>query len=54
MGFYKNPIIEEGPKCILCFVPVMNGDLLCSSTCNDLWIQQSRQMPAMDWENDCE
>lgn len=42
MAFYKNPIIEEPPKCIVC-KDTMHGQrwedgLVCSATCADLWL----------------
>ena len=42
MAFYKDPIIEEPPECIVCKVPLYNGrwedGLVCSATCADLWL----------------
>lgn len=53
MAFYKNPIIEEPPRCIVCQVVVQGGGLVCSATCNDIdaW-REGFASPAMDWEDE--
>lgn len=42
MAFYKNPIIEEPPKCIVCDTVMYDrrweDGLLCSATCADIWL----------------
>jgi hypothetical protein len=46
MAFYKNPIIEEPPKCLVCS-DVMQWDslsLICSATCQDVWDLTGRQV----------
>lgn len=58
MGFYKEPIIEKIPECIVCSVTMYdknwNDGLVCSATCNDLWLMgERREAFAMDWEDDC-
>lgn len=45
MAFYRNPIIEEPPKCIVCS-DVMHDrrwedGLICSATCADVWLMSS-------------
>lgn len=51
MGFYREPIIEEPPLCMVCHVVVGNGDLICSATCEDLWgIGEQQGKPLLDWE----
>lgn len=46
MAFYKDPIIEESPTCIVCS-DVMHDKrwedgLVCSATCADLWLMAAR------------
>lgn len=39
MAFYRNPIIEEPSKCLVCS-DTMQWDsiaLICSATCQDIW-----------------
>lgn len=36
MAFYKNPIIEEPPRCLVCSAVVTDGILICSATCSDI------------------
>ena len=36
MAFYKNPIFEEPPTCLVCGVVVTDGSLICSATCDDI------------------
>lgn len=36
MAFYRNPIIEEPPVCLVCSVEVTDGSLICSATCDDI------------------
>ena len=54
MAFYKNPIIEEPPRCIVCGGVVLDESLICSATCSDIgaW-REGFYTPAMDWEDDC-
>lgn len=55
MAFYRNPIIEEPPTCLVCSVVVTDGTLICSATCSDIsyWMD-SVGAPAMDEiEYDC-
>lgn len=37
MAFYKNPIIEEPDRCIVCGVTVYDGTLICSVTCQQIF-----------------
>lgn len=53
MAFYRNPIIEEPPRCIVCSVVVTDGSLICSATCADLYNHPARRFePLMDWEDE--
>lgn len=42
MAFYKDPILEEEPKCIVCKSTMYDrrwdDGLVCSATCADLWL----------------
>lgn len=52
MAFYKNPIIEEPPVCLVCGVVVTDGSLICSATCDDIKaLMGIINAPAMDWED---
>lgn len=42
MAYYRDTVIPEDPKCIVCMV-TMSGQrwedgLVCSATCADLWL----------------
>ncbi len=51
MAFYRNPIIEEPPRCIVCSVVVVDGLIVCSATCEDIQdLLREQRTPAMDWE----
>lgn len=51
MAFYKTPIFEEPPTCLVCSVVVTDGSLICSATCSDIsYRMDSVGSPAMDWE----
>ena len=52
MPFYKNPIIEEPPRCLVCGVVVYDGLIVCSATCEDIidLIHQQSE-PLMDHED---
>lgn len=52
MAFYKNPIIEAPPECLVCSVVVTDGSLICSATCDEIMtLGQFRRQPELDWEN---
>jgi hypothetical protein len=46
MAFYKNPVIEEPPRCIVCSGVVSDGSLICSATCSDIW-QWREDIPSL-------
>lgn len=51
MAFYKTPIFEEPPTCLVCSVVVTDGSLICSATCEDMQaIMGAYRAPVMDWE----
>lgn len=55
MAFYKNPIIEEPPRCLVCST-VIGWDsmlLICSATCQDIWDMTGRQ-PEVEYDQDPE
>lgn len=53
MAFYRNPIIEEPPRCIVCSVTVIDGSLICSVTCEEVQdMLHEQRTPAMDWEDE--
>lgn len=53
MAFYRNPIIEEPPRCIVCSVVVVDGLIVCSATCEDIQdLLREQRTPAMDWEDE--
>lgn len=52
MAYWKNPIVEEPPECLVCGVIVYDGLIVCSATCEDVWaVMGSRSEPQMDWED---
>lgn len=42
MAFYRDPIIPEEPKCIVCDTVMYDrrweDGLVCSATCADIWL----------------
>ncbi len=42
MAFYKNPIIEEAPKCLVC--GDVSIELVCSATCGDIWSLRASEL----------
>lgn len=56
MAFYKTPIFEEPPTCLVCSVVVTDGSLICSATCSDISARREGfAVPEMDevGEFDC-
>lgn len=56
MAFYKTPIFEEPPTCLVCSVVVTDGSLICSATCSDINARREGfAVPEMDevGEFDC-
>lgn len=45
MAFYKNPIIEEPPTCIVCDTVMYDrrweDGLVCTATCADIWLMRA-------------
>jgi hypothetical protein len=37
MAFWREPVIEELPECLVCKVPVSSDELICSAACQDVW-----------------
>lgn len=49
MAYWKNPIVEEPPECLVCGVIVYDGLVVCSATCEDVWkVIGDRSEPLMD------
>lgn len=49
MAYWKNPIIEEPPECLVCGVEVYDGLIVCSATCEDVWkVMGDHSEPLMD------
>lgn len=49
MAYWKNPIVEEAPECLVCGVIVYDGLIVCSATCEDVWkVMGSHSEPQMD------
>ena len=55
MAFYKNPIFEEPPRCLVCSVVVTDGSFVCSATCEDIQAYGGHVQALSDtmMEDDC-